>query len=485
MNKPRHQFEHWMIIAFSLVIFLGSALYLIWSRETSSESEKRRLAQFPELSISSWFTGELQSGIDRFYADQLPMREPLIRLDQRVEHGTSTWFGLRRTQLIEGGQLDLGEGENVGFEEEDLIHFTEPTTVATSEAEAVTETTTETSKSQTSESQTTGTSSVSPSETSTSTQSEMAAETTTESTDPVVDQNLGAVLIIGDQALETFGYIPGYVTRYAEEMNRLQDVSGEAKVYNLIAPTANEFYAPSAYRTGSASQKQMILEVNEVLDPAISTVDAYTPLSRHTDEYIWFRTDHHWTGLGAYYAYTAFCETAGLTPVPLEEMEHGEVPGTFLGSLYNYSNQSPQLAENPDTVEYWLPEVESEGYTFTDATMTAGWEIELVDRDFDLGNKYMAFTQGDHGRAQFKTDVANGRTLLVLKESYGNAVVPYLASHYETIYIIDPRRIDLSLETFIAGMGVDDVLVVNYASAIGNPSWNNGFRDLLGLPHWN
>ena len=88
--------------------------------------------------------------------------------------------------------------------------------------------------------------------------------------------------------------------------------------------------------------------------PNIVTVDAYAKLRNHTDEYIYFRTDHHWTQLGAYYAYTAFCEAAGFEAVPLEDFETGRYDN-FVGSMYTFTKGYPQsdvLKNNPDYLDY-------------------------------------------------------------------------------------------------------------------------------------
>lgn len=78
----------------------------------------------------------------------------------------------------------------------------------------------------------------------------------------------------------------------------------------------------------------------------------YDALSLHKLEYLYFNTDHHWTGLGAYYAYTKFAEEAGFTPVAQEDMEKKSIPG-LLGLLYDIT-QEPVLEQNPDSVEYFI-----------------------------------------------------------------------------------------------------------------------------------
>ena len=103
-----------------------------------------------------------------------------------------------------------------------------------------------------------------------------------------------------------------------------------------------------------------------------SFVDSIPALAAHTDQYLYFRTDHHWTHLGAYYAYTAFCEAKGMTPVELTKFQTGQWEG-FVGSMYTYAANYPQakvLKNNPDTVHYWKPFVEYSCHYYSDTSLS-------------------------------------------------------------------------------------------------------------------
>src|SRR5690606_23630338 len=101
-----------------------------------------------------------------------------------------------------------------------------------------------------------------------------------------------------------------------------------------------------------------ISATSAMLDPSVVAVDVVSALTGHQHEYIYFRTDHHWTALGAYYAYLAFCQVAGFSPIPLDAMEHGTIT-PFRGSLYRYTRDQ-KLHRQPDYVEYWVPPGEIE-----------------------------------------------------------------------------------------------------------------------------
>ena len=106
------------------------------------------------------------------------------------------------------------------------------------------------------------------------------------------------------------------------------------------------------YKKLQKPNRPAIESIYNELDSTIKKVWAIDEIRKHREEYIYFNTDHHWTSLGAYYAYRAFCETAGLTPVSLDTVRY-KVKSTFLGSLYRLT-RDPKLKENPDSVKYYL-----------------------------------------------------------------------------------------------------------------------------------
>ena len=128
----------------------------------------------------------------------------------------------------------------------------------------------------------------------------------------------GYIVVTGDAAMEMYSIASTKLKEYAASANNLASKIPSSKVYVMLAPTRMEFYGPEEYRTGSHSQQMGISTAYLALNPEVTGVDAYSEIARHTDEYEYFRTDHHWTARGAYYAYKAFCESAGLTCTPLD-----------------------------------------------------------------------------------------------------------------------------------------------------------------------
>jgi hypothetical protein len=226
------------------------------------------------------------------------------------------------------------------------------------------------------------------------------------------------------------------------------------------------------------------------MEDSIYAVDAYSELARHADEYIFFRTDHHWTALGAYYAYRQFCASAGFEPVALDEFETGRYDD-FIGTMYTYTASYPQsqvLLDNPDYVDYYLPIVETSAAYYSDSTLSDGIPASVVATSLsaDCTNKYLCFISGDTPIFVIDTDVKDGGTALVLKESYGNAFVPFLTSHYSRIVVVDPREFNregypsLDLVEFAAEQNVDDVIVLDYPFMINNKYYIAWLNRLVG-----
>ena len=175
------------------------------------------------------------------------------------------------------------------------------------------------------------------------------------------------------------------------------------------------------------------------LDPAVRRVDVMEELIRHNAEYLYYRTDHHWTALGAYYAYRVFAEQKGIQPHELSEFEKREYPG-FLGTFYAYSNQSAALGDHPDTVEAYIPMGTNDAEIQQAEGGTLQWFVVSDVSDYGEGAKYSCFIGGDNPFTRITNpQIQDGSSCVVVKESYGNAFVPWLVDHYQNVYVVDYR----------------------------------------------
>ena len=302
---------------------------------------------------------------------------------------------------------------------------------------------------------------------------------------PDVEYNIqNSIIIQGTRAMEMYGISESALEGYAEIISTLADRCPGVKVYSLIAPTQVEFYGPEDYRTGSRSQKKGIQIAYDFMSDNVIKVDAWSSLAQHTDEYLYFRTDHHWTARGAYYAYLAFAKAAGINnPQPLDKYETGREDG-FVGTMYGFSGKAQVLADNPDYIEYFMPLNNAKGEILGvggDGSLTGdNYSLSIVNPN--AGNYAGTFIQGDQALERIVTDNKNGRKILLIKESYGNCFAPFLTEAFEEIYILDPRKDgvnQMSLPKFISDNGITDVIALNYALATSNPTIKGAFREIV------
>lgn len=289
------------------------------------------------------------------------------------------------------------------------------------------------------------------------------------------------VLVVNDKAMEIHTFNPQASESYAAFLNDFQEEliknsknnhsKNEPHIYSLLAPTQIEFIANKEYQNLSSSQKKTIDYINEHLNTQITPVNAYEAIKKHSDQYVYFRSDHHWTAMGAYYAYTAFMNARGIDPVPLEKYEVEEVK-PFLGSLYS-TTLSAEIQANPDVLSLYKPFTAYEYNVYYEGGPV---KIPLLDmRHAQNKNKYGIFLSGDVPLGRITTEVKNGRKIAIIKDSYANAFVPFLLPHYQEIYIIDPRQFQQDIFEFIENKGIQDVLFLNYILVTND----QGFTDTL------
>lgn len=289
-------------------------------------------------------------------------------------------------------------------------------------------------------------------------------------------QVVGRIMIMGNKAMNLYTFDPAAGEAYAELLNRFTEklddkVAHKINVYFLLAPTQIEFVAKnSKYKELSSPQNETLSFIRERLHDKIIEVDAYSVMQDHVEEYLYFRTDHHWTARGAYYAYRAFMEVAGQTPIALEEYEV-EVVEDFLGTTYA-ATLSKRLEEHPDTIELFLPFAPHEYEVYYEGSI----KMDVLDLNhLDATNKYRIFLSGDRPLGKITTESENEKKIAIIKDSYGNAFVPFLIPHYREIYIIDPRQFAKNIYDLLDENDVDDVL---FLTNMGTTS-HQGFTNLL------
>ena len=181
--------------------------------------------------------------------------------------------------------------------------------------------------------------------------------------------------------------------------------------------------------------------------------DLYSTLKKHDGEYIYYKTDHHWTSLGAYYAYTSLADSLGIEPVSIDDCKKKDVANDFFGSTFD----KVQIKKSPDTITVYD--------TGAKVTVDYNGEGETAKSLFSpdmLGekSKYDFFLGGNFARVDITTDCNEDNTLLLLKDSYANSLVPFLCKNYTHIIMIDVRYFADDVYELFEAEDIDDVLVL-------------------------
>ncbi len=290
------------------------------------------------------------------------------------------------------------------------------------------------------------------------------------------------IVVTANSAMEMYSISREKLYNYANVINTFAAKVPDRQVYCLLAPTSIAFYGPEEYRTGSHSQPDGInIAYSALSGENVIGIDAYGEIINHTNEYIYFRTDHHWTARGAYYAYVAFCNRTGQNIVPIESHESGQLDD-FVGTMYRYT-QSESLLQYPDYVEYFMPVTPAEGQWFTTPEMSDPHNLKIISTNItERSSKYMCFVQGDKPLERIVTGNQNGKKILVIKESYGNALVPFLVDNYQEVYVLDPRQdgvTDMNLPQFVTDNGINEILFVNYVLVPSNSKYMNALTNIV------
>ncbi len=260
----------------------------------------------------------------------------------------------------------------------------------------------------------------------------------------------------GDTILPDFDN-PGQeeIDRRADYVNALAE-NVDTPVYFGLIPGATEINASLLPKNAPADSQQTVLDwAYGRTRSTAGNVDVQTALAAHRDEYIFYRTDHHWTSLGAYYGYTALCESMGLTPSPLSAYDRQTVSEDFCGTTWSSSGFT---WVKPDTIETFVPDDGS--VTVMNLEKNPPQEGPLYVTSFlDVKDKYSMFLGGNSALRSIDTG-HDGPTLLIVRDSYADSLVPFLLEHFSRIDLVDLRYYRDSLTRYINDNGFDSVLVL-------------------------
>lgn len=274
------------------------------------------------------------------------------------------------------------------------------------------------------------------------------------------ESNEGRLVLYDGYIMEMFKKNEENEAKYAEALNAMRtDLPSDIKMYSMLIPTALEFSDPT-YKKAQDSQKEAVEYVNSKLS-GIFPVDAYESIRRGYENTSYFKTDHHWTMDGAYNAYEAFMAMSGGEMVKRTDFTRKE-NGNFYGSLY-LKAKSQLMSQKEDTIFYYdvCEKNDISIVMRAEDNITeygAGSPVFHTDK-----NNYLLFFGGDNPLMEITNNsVDNGKTIVVIKDSYANAFLPWLITSYNKVVVIDPRSFGGSVIEEVKRYNANELLVLNY-----------------------
>ncbi len=245
-----------------------------------------------------------------------------------------------------------------------------------------------------------------------------------------------------------------------------EKLDGKAEVHLMLVPTA--VYVNSDKLPANAPVRNQMDTARRLYEMTeIAPIDCSDMLMQSRDEgEIYYRTDHHWTTFGAYVGYKAFCEEMGFEAEALGNWDAEVVTQDFFGTLYSKANDY-SLDGDRITIYTRSDDCLSVNYTDTGVVTDSLYNLEYLEKK----DKYSLFLDNLHPLIEITNENAQSdRTLVLVKDSYANSMVPFLAHHYERIYVFDTRYYKKGVAAFVEGLDceVDVVLVYNMNTIDGD-----------------
>lgn len=352
---------------FLAIIFILFGMHIVVKDKVFSDSENRKLTQFPDFSITSLVKGDFRNDFEEYVADQFPLRNVFVGIKSYCEK-------------------IIGKKENNGvYVGKDNFFI----------------------------------------------------QKMNEYDKNLLDKNIS------------------YVNNLAEKYN----------VSIAIAPTSYTIMSDMLpYFVDKNMESRYIENFYLGLNENINKVDLINPLKLVNNEYIFYKTDHHWTTLGAYYAYKEIVKEFDKVPYDKDKFNIETVSEEFLGTLYSKGNffyskeDSMVLFENKDELDI---EVQ---YVFENKNSDSLYDYEWLNTK----DKYNVFLGGNFPSVKITNNKVSDGKLVIFKDSYANSVIPFLVNHFNEVLLIDLRHFNGDVREYLIENNAEDILILYNANGLSS-----------------
>lgn len=404
------------ILCIGILAMSGSLL--VSPKKEFSENENRYLTKFPPFTVKSLLDGEYTDTLSDWLADHFPQRDFFVGLKSGVE--------------IACGRKEIN---HVYVAQDDYLieSYTMPQNT------------------------------------------ERVTDTLARFYDKIDTAGIDARLMLVPTAVTIYNdKLPAYCPQSVRTtITSNQTTSSSDQTLSLSNQTASSPDQASAFSNQTASLPDQLTTAAAIYDASgIPAIDCTQRLIDGASKgQLYYRTDHHWTTLGAYYGYLAYCDARNMTPVSLDSLTEQTVTEEFAGTLYSKVND---YSHPKDAITIYTNPAD-------DLTVTYADTGEVTDSLYNLDyvtekNKYSLFLNNIHPLVEIENHAAATQNeLLLIKDSYANSMVPFLAHHYRKIYVLDTRYYRDGPSAFLAAHeNITDVLLLYNMNTLDNDTGIRG-----------
>lgn len=262
------------------------------------------------------------------------------------------------------------------------------------------------------------------------------------------------------EQIET-GLLEENLVRAANFVNAMEMQLGKDHVRVLLLPSAAGIIRDQLPVLAAPYAQQAVEQKLGKMAARGISVDSDSVFKGREGEEIFYRTDHHWTALGAYYGYRAWAESLGLGAWEKDRFRIETVSRNFFGTVQSKVNVKTEA----DTIELFLPREAVSYEVFFDGT-EEGMDGLYNRKALEGKDQYRVYLDGNHGLTEIRNrDLAletgqEGKKLLIIKDSFAHSFAPFAANHFETVYLLDLRYYNGTVSRFLEDYPVTDVLVL-------------------------
>lgn len=281
-----------------------------------------------------------------------------------------------------------------------------------------------------------------------------------------------------DMLIQKYENPYGQLDTNIKYINEFAKMNPDLNCTMIVAPNASYVYGDKLPKYAECyDQGEVLAYMHGNIDESIDFVDCANELNAAKDEYIFYRTDHHWTINGAYIGYKVVCEALGIECTPKEDYEISTVSEDFYGTLYS---KAPTFTQKKDDI---IAYNNKKGEYLVEYIDTNEIDDSLYrEENLDIKDKYKYYLDGNHSIIKITSNATSckdekcNHKLLVVKDSYAHSLLPLLADNYSEIYVVDLRYYHQSVSKLARENGITDILLINNLDFI---STDNNFLWLM------